>query len=483
MRYARGNTFGRVEQDQLQGIRSLFQGAIERYTRNQMAQLQVQRQMYEQQGIQGELKNFGEFLSPAQPDASAKVPSPTMDETSTEMKGGSVSFRHNNPGNMKFNPETDAVRVYGASQGEAAPNGGFYAKFPSVPHAVEATKDMLTSGEYGKLPLDKAMRMWSAGNVESTSGYGAKEISPEFADRRMDSLTPDELAKVTDAMQKQEGWVAGTPARAKAEPMNQATPSEPRSPQEVYRKAIEAQSRLYRYGPSGVKAAEQVGQTARAYAQRQGTRGPMIKTRESLDKSDRPIVETVGGTQQKRMELFDVITGKVVGYSHVPLVTGRGTSGKDPEANYIEKYAAQASKAYSKFAALGTSAAEMESFRTEVLGDPKLKEVLKNYMEKSAELGEFYLADALGKNAELQKKFQLLKSYTDANAAKNEADLNLSRHGYYFDSTTGQAIRGKRPPATVETAPPATVETAPADTVGTSTTKSGRRYKIREIKK
>jgi hypothetical protein len=114
--------------------------------------------------------------------------------------GGSVSWRHNNPGNIKFG---DFAKKYGAIQGQAATDGGYFAVFPDLETGQRAMADLLKSNSYKNLTLEQAMRRWSG------NGYGADVIG--WGKNTLMSMftSPDAMKELTTAMIKREGWKEG----------------------------------------------------------------------------------------------------------------------------------------------------------------------------------------------------------------------------------------------------------------------------------
>jgi hypothetical protein len=126
---------------------------------------------------------------------------------------GSVSYRHNNPGNIKYG---DFARRYGAQPGEPATDGGVFAMFPDSEVGKRAMADLLRGSSYRDLPLEAAMRRYSGG------GYGA-DIDPSLGNKTMGALTPDEMSRLIDSMIQREGWVPPTGVTAPAPVGNMAT--------------------------------------------------------------------------------------------------------------------------------------------------------------------------------------------------------------------------------------------------------------------
>ncbi len=111
--------------------------------------------------------------------------------------GGSVSYRHNNPLNIKYGQFTMAL---GATPGQQATDGGQFAKFSTVEAGLAAGRKLLQGPSYRNLTVDAAMKRWS------NSGYG-DEIVPQFKGKKIGDLTPDELNQLIQKMQQREGWV------------------------------------------------------------------------------------------------------------------------------------------------------------------------------------------------------------------------------------------------------------------------------------
>lgn len=78
--------------------------------------------------------------------------------------GGSLSWRHNNPGNIKMGA---FAKQYGAIIGQKATDGGSFAVFPDMETGWQAMRDLLATSGYKNLTVEQAMRRWS------NKGYGA----------------------------------------------------------------------------------------------------------------------------------------------------------------------------------------------------------------------------------------------------------------------------------------------------------------------
>lgn len=124
--------------------------------------------------------------------------------TSTDGKtGGSVSWRHNNPGNIKFG---NFAKKYGATKGQAGTDGGSFAIFPDVETGKEAIADLLRSRNYIGLSVDSAMKRWS------NKGYGLDVWGDsEMAQSTiMKNLSDNQISDLIEHMIQREGWKEGT---------------------------------------------------------------------------------------------------------------------------------------------------------------------------------------------------------------------------------------------------------------------------------
>jgi hypothetical protein len=125
----------------------------------------------------------------------------TSPDVSISPTEGSVSFRTNNPGNIKWTG-ADWQKALGATNsGIKATDGGSFALFPSIEAGEQAQAQLLQAPSYANLTIDAAMKRWS------NSGYGA-EVSSIKADTKMKDLTPVQMATLMADMKKREGFYA-----------------------------------------------------------------------------------------------------------------------------------------------------------------------------------------------------------------------------------------------------------------------------------
>jgi len=113
--------------------------------------------------------------------------------------GGSVSYRNNNPLNIKMG---EFAQKYGAVTGTPAKDGGVFATFPDVETGMKAAKDLLRSSSYANLPLEQAMRRWSG------NGYGADVAPANVRNKTIAQMNDSEINSLISSMRTREGWFA-----------------------------------------------------------------------------------------------------------------------------------------------------------------------------------------------------------------------------------------------------------------------------------
>lgn len=117
--------------------------------------------------------------------------------------------RNNNPTNIKL-PKGGlevAKQRYGdpglSVDPAPATDGGQFLKFSTPEYGHKATGTLLTSPGYANLTVDKALKAWSGG------GYGG-DVAPDLKNKTISSLSPEELATVTQGMAKREGYTGAS---------------------------------------------------------------------------------------------------------------------------------------------------------------------------------------------------------------------------------------------------------------------------------
>lgn len=109
--------------------------------------------------------------------------------------------RNNNPLNIKASNTTVKYPGVAGLDPKPASDGGQFLVFNSPEAGFTAAKRLITSGGYSNLSVDQALRRWSG------SGYGA-EIVPHLANKRINSLSQQELDSLIKTMAHREGYFA-----------------------------------------------------------------------------------------------------------------------------------------------------------------------------------------------------------------------------------------------------------------------------------
>lgn len=121
------------------------------------------------------------------------------DGTGVERSGGSRSWRNNNPGNIR-----NATYQIGSA-------GGF-AIFDSYETGYNAIIDLLTSDNYINLSIIDAISRYAPPNENDTENY--QKMIANFTrldtSRLLTELSQEELDYVAQAIQRIEGYIAGT---------------------------------------------------------------------------------------------------------------------------------------------------------------------------------------------------------------------------------------------------------------------------------
>lgn len=118
--------------------------------------------------------------------------------------GGSVAWRHNNPGNIinsKF------ALAHGALK-----SSGKFAIFPDEKTGMQAIKSLLRSKSYSSLSIDAAIHKWAPAADNNDPVRYAKDVEKLTglsANKKINSLDDQELNKVANAIRTVEGWKPG----------------------------------------------------------------------------------------------------------------------------------------------------------------------------------------------------------------------------------------------------------------------------------
>ena len=117
---------------------------------------------------------------------------------------GSRNWRNNNPGNIEYG---DFARSNGAIGTD-----GRFAIFPSYEIGRNAKEKLIFEGKnYANLSLDGAISRYAPSFENNTGAYQANVLAAVGGvNKRMADYTPAERASIMNAMQRQEGFKAGT---------------------------------------------------------------------------------------------------------------------------------------------------------------------------------------------------------------------------------------------------------------------------------
>lgn len=125
--------------------------------------------------------------------------------------GGSRSWRNNNPGNLKYGE-------FARAQGATGQDERGFARFPDYATGRKAMENLLFGPRYAGagLSVSGAISKWApSSDGNNTAAYAANVARAIGVDPNtpLSQLTPEQRAKMLDAMQKHEGWQPGAVGR------------------------------------------------------------------------------------------------------------------------------------------------------------------------------------------------------------------------------------------------------------------------------
>lgn len=120
--------------------------------------------------------------------------------TGPSPKRPGVAERHNNPGNIKYNPNLQWMKDLGAVQGDKSPEGGYFAKFPTPEAGASAIPKLLSSPSYRNLTVDDALKRWTGGHTYSIplGELRGKTVSDVLADPALSKQLTDLIPQGED---------------------------------------------------------------------------------------------------------------------------------------------------------------------------------------------------------------------------------------------------------------------------------------------
>jgi hypothetical protein len=123
--------------------------------------------------------------------------------------GGSVAWRNNNPGNLRYTPLTQSYGAVGEAHG--------FAVFPDRKTGDAARSKLLfESNAYKGMNLEQMIKKYAPESENDTAGYLQSLIGALGVDKStsLSNLNPAQRQKLLDAMEKKEGWKAGNIEKA-----------------------------------------------------------------------------------------------------------------------------------------------------------------------------------------------------------------------------------------------------------------------------
>ena len=127
----------------------------------------------------------------------------TQDGQKYKKVGGTLAWRNNNPGNIRY---TEFARRAGAIAGAHG-----FAVFPDKQTGRDAIKRLLVSKNYKDLTIANAVSRYAPPSENNTAGYqrSLANMTGLSINRRMSDLSDTELEKVVSAIAQIEGWKEG----------------------------------------------------------------------------------------------------------------------------------------------------------------------------------------------------------------------------------------------------------------------------------
>lgn len=118
--------------------------------------------------------------------------------------GGTLAWRNNNPGNI--------IKGDFANNHGAIGSNGRFACFPDHATGFDAIVALLKTSAYKDLSIKDGISKYAPPNENDTTSYqnNLKSFTGLDIDRKLSSLSADELKKCANAIQRVEGWKQGT---------------------------------------------------------------------------------------------------------------------------------------------------------------------------------------------------------------------------------------------------------------------------------
>src|ERR1700722_12369746 len=128
------------------------------------------------------------------------------DGSTTTLNGGSRAWRNNNPGNLKYDTQAEAIAA-----GAIGVDSNGFAIFPSYAAGSQALTNVL-AGTYGNSTINSMMNNYAPAYENDTAAYQnfLNNYVGAPGSATINSLTPQQLQRLQNGIQLQEGWVPGS---------------------------------------------------------------------------------------------------------------------------------------------------------------------------------------------------------------------------------------------------------------------------------
>ena len=127
------------------------------------------------------------------------------DSNGTQYKkvGGTLAWRNNNPGNIRYSEFSRRAGAIGSAHG--------FAVFPDEQTGRNAIKKILASNSYKDLTIANAVSRYAPPTENNTAGYqrSLAKLTGLSVNRRISDLSDTEIDSVVEAIEQIEGWEEG----------------------------------------------------------------------------------------------------------------------------------------------------------------------------------------------------------------------------------------------------------------------------------
>lgn len=130
------------------------------------------------------------------------------DGSTSTLTGGSAAWRDNNPGNLVYNANTQALGAIGQNNG--------FAVFPDVSSGASALTAILQTPTYQALSVNAAIARYAPSFENNTAAYQSFVTNTlgVSGTTTLNSLSESQMQSLQGAIQKQEGYIPGTVTHA-----------------------------------------------------------------------------------------------------------------------------------------------------------------------------------------------------------------------------------------------------------------------------